>query len=155
MNLHKETKDQHPSQAERSWKSITQMLVVIIISKISSDICKMLCDPPIWKRANDVWVSTNNQRVQSSGPCHLCRGLYMVRHAVPTALLVRVQWLRKSLDMAVKRPSARHIVFSVILDVFSKFCFRWSTYHLAFSYYTHTYRAIRYPIYFVGAIFYS
>ena len=54
-----------------------------------------------------VGVPTNNQRGQISGPCRLCGGLDKARHVVPTALLVRVQCLRKSLYMAVEGPSTR------------------------------------------------
>ena len=45
------------------------------------------------------------KRGQSSGPCRLCRSLDKTCYVVPTALLVRVQCLRKSLHMAVKGPS--------------------------------------------------
>ena len=59
-------------------------------------------------------VPTNNQRGRGSGPCHLLGGLDKARHKVPTALLVRVQRLRNYLYKAVKGPSTRPIVLSMI-----------------------------------------
>ena len=59
-------------------------------------------------------VPTNNQRGRGSGPCRLWGGLDKARHIVPTALLVRVQRLRNDLYKAVKGPSTRPIVFSMI-----------------------------------------
>ena len=47
---------------------------------------------------------TNNQRGRRSGPCHI----------VPTALLVRVQCLKKGPCKAVEGPSSRPIVPSMI-----------------------------------------
>ena len=59
-------------------------------------------------------VPTNNQRGRGSGPCRLWGGLDKARHIVPTALLVRVQRLRNDLYKAVKGPSTRPIVLSMI-----------------------------------------
>ena len=59
-------------------------------------------------------VPTNNQTGRRSGPCRLSGGLDKVRHIVPTALLVRVQCFWKSLYKAVKGPSTRPIVLSMI-----------------------------------------
>ena len=54
------------------------------------------------------------------GPCRLCGGLYKARHVVPTALLVRVQCLRKTLYMAVEGPNTKFIVFSMIPVAYSR-----------------------------------
>ena len=59
-------------------------------------------------------VPTNNQRGRGSGPCRLWGGLDKARHIVPTALLVRVQRFRNDLYKAVKGPSTRPIVLSMI-----------------------------------------
>ena len=59
-------------------------------------------------------VPTNNQRGRRSGPCRLLGGLDKARHIAPTALLVRVQCFRKGLYKAVKGPSTRPIVLSMI-----------------------------------------
>ena len=59
-------------------------------------------------------VPTNNQRGRRSGPCRLWGGLDKARHIVPTALLVRVQRFRNDLYKAVKGPSTRPIVLSMI-----------------------------------------
>ena len=59
-------------------------------------------------------VPTNNQRGRGSGPCRLWGGLDKARHIVPTALLVRVQRFRNDLYKAVKGPSTRPIVHSMI-----------------------------------------
>ena len=59
-------------------------------------------------------VPTNNQRGRGSGPCRLCGGLDKDRHIVQTALLVRVQRIRNDLYNAVKGPSTRPIVLSMI-----------------------------------------
>ena len=59
-------------------------------------------------------VPTNNQREQGSGPCRLWGGLDKARHIVQTALLVRVQRSRNDLYNAVKRPSTRPSVLSMI-----------------------------------------
>ena len=59
-------------------------------------------------------VPTNNQRGRGSGPCSLWGGLDKARHIVPTALLVRVQRLTNDLYKAVKGPSTRLIVLSMI-----------------------------------------
>ena len=59
-------------------------------------------------------VPTNNQRGRESGPCRLWGGLDKARHIVPTALLVRVQRFRNDLYKAVKGPSTRPIVLSMI-----------------------------------------
>ena len=59
-------------------------------------------------------VPTNNQRGRRSEPCRLWGGLDKARHIVPTALLVRVQCIRKSLHKAVQGPSTRPIVVSMI-----------------------------------------
>ena len=59
-------------------------------------------------------VPTNNQRGRGSGPCRLWGGLDKACHKVPTALLVRVQRLRNDLYKAVKWPSTRPIVISMI-----------------------------------------
>ena len=59
-------------------------------------------------------VPTNNQRGRRSGPCRLGGGFDKARHIVPTALLVRVQFLRKGLYKAVEGPSTRPIVLSMI-----------------------------------------
>ena len=42
------------------------------------------------------------------------RGLDKARHLAPTALKIKVQWLRNSLYMAVEGPSTSYIVFSMI-----------------------------------------
>ena len=63
-------------------------------------------------------VPTNNQRGRRSGPCRLWRGLDQDRHIVPTALLVRVQRFRKDLHKAVKGPSTRPIVLSMIAGLY-------------------------------------
>ena len=49
-----------------------------------------------------VGVPTNKKRVQSSGSCRICGDLDKARHVVLTALLVKVQYLRKRLDIAVE-----------------------------------------------------
>ena len=59
-------------------------------------------------------VPTNNQRGRGSGPCRFWGGLDKARHIVPTALLVSVQRLRNDLYKAVKGPSTRPIVLSMI-----------------------------------------
>ena len=59
-------------------------------------------------------VPTNNQRGRGSGPCRLWGGLDKARHIVPTALLIRVQRFRNDLYKAVKGPSTRPIVLSMI-----------------------------------------
>ena len=59
-------------------------------------------------------VPTNNQRGRGSGSCRLWGGLGKARHIVPTALLVRVQRFRNDLYKAVKGPSTRPIVLSMI-----------------------------------------
>ena len=59
-------------------------------------------------------VPTNNQRGRGSGPCRLWGGLDKARHIVPTALLVRVQRFRNDLYKAVKGPSTRPIVLSMM-----------------------------------------
>ena len=59
-------------------------------------------------------VPTNNQRGRGSGPCRLWGGLDKARHIVTTALLVRVQRFRNDLYKAVKGPSTRPIVLSMI-----------------------------------------
>ena len=59
-------------------------------------------------------VPTNNQRGRGSGPCRLWGGLDKARHIVPTALLVGVQRFRNDLYKAVKGPSTRPIVLSMI-----------------------------------------
>ena len=59
-------------------------------------------------------VPTNNKRGRGSGPCRLRGGLDKTRHIVPTALLVRVQRFRNDLYKAVKGPSTRPIVLSII-----------------------------------------
>ena len=59
-------------------------------------------------------VPINNQREWGSGPCRLWGGLHKARHIVPIALLVRVQCLRNDLYKAVKGPSTRPIVVSMI-----------------------------------------
>ena len=59
-------------------------------------------------------IPTNNQRGRGSGPCRLWGGLDKARHIVPTALLVRVQRFRNDLYKAVKGPSTRPIVLSMI-----------------------------------------
>ena len=70
-------------------------MLVVIISKISSDIHKSrLCSAQYLYASEGlmaVGFPTNNQRGQSSGPCRLCGGLDKARQVVPTALLVRVQ----------------------------------------------------------------
>ena len=58
---------------------------------------------------------TNNQRGRGSGPCRLWGGLHKARHIVPTALLVRVQRFRNDLCKAIKGPSTRPIVLSMIV----------------------------------------
>ena len=63
-------------------------------------------------------VPTNNQSGRGSGPCRLWRGLDKARHIVPTALLVRVQCFRNDLHKAVKRPSTRPIVLSMIVGTY-------------------------------------
>ena len=63
-------------------------------------------------------VPTNNQRGRRSGPCRLWGGLDKARHIVPTALLVRVQCFRKSLE-EVNLPG---IVF-VALRYMSLWCY--------------------------------
>ena len=57
---------------------------------------------------------TNNQRGQRLGPFRLWGGLDKARIIVPTALLVRVQCLRKGLYKAVEVPSTRPIVLLMI-----------------------------------------
>ena len=59
-------------------------------------------------------VPTNNHRGQWS-PCRLIGGLDNARHIVPTALLGRVQRFRNDLYKAVKGPSTRPIVLSMII----------------------------------------
>ena len=59
-------------------------------------------------------VPTNNQRGQRSGPCRLLGGLDKADHIVPTALLVRVQCVRKGLYKAVEGPSTRPIILLMI-----------------------------------------
>ena len=59
-------------------------------------------------------VPTNNQRGRGSGPCRLWGGLDKARHIVPTALLVGVQRFRNDVYKAVKGPSTRPIVLSMI-----------------------------------------
>ena len=59
-------------------------------------------------------VPTNNQRGRGSGRCRLWGGLDKARHIVQTALLVRVQRVRNDLYKAVKGPSTRLIVLSMI-----------------------------------------
>ena len=59
-------------------------------------------------------VPTNNQRGRRSGACRLWGGLDKARHIVPTALLVWVQYFKKSLYKAVQGPRTRHIVLSII-----------------------------------------
>ena len=59
-------------------------------------------------------VPTNNQRGPGSGPCRLWGGLDKARRIVPTVLLVRVQRFRNDLYKAVKGPSTRPIVLSMI-----------------------------------------
>ena len=61
-------------------------------------------------------VPTNNQRGQGSGPCRLWVGIEKVRFIVPTALFVRVLRLRNDLYKAVKGPSTRPIVLSMITE---------------------------------------
>ena len=57
---------------------------------------------------------TYNQRGRGSGPCRFWGGLDKARYIVQTALLVRVQRLRNDMYKAVKGPSTRPIVFSMI-----------------------------------------
>ena len=59
-------------------------------------------------------ITTNNQRGQGSGHFHLCGSLDKARYIVPSALLVRVQRFRKDPYKAVKEPSSRHVVLSMI-----------------------------------------
>ena len=61
-------------------------------------------------------VPTNNQRGRRSGPCRISGGLDKARHIVPTALLVRVQCLRKCTCVykAVEGQSTRPIVITLI-----------------------------------------
>ena len=59
-------------------------------------------------------VSTNNQGGRGSGPCRLWGILDKARHIVPTALLARVQRFRNDLHKAVKGPSTKPIVLSMI-----------------------------------------
>ena len=59
-------------------------------------------------------VSTINQRGRESGACHVSGGLDKARHIVKTALLFRVQHLKNDLYKAVKGPSTRPIVISMI-----------------------------------------
>ena len=58
-------------------------------------------------------LSTNNQRGRKSGPCRLSGGLDKARYIVQTALLVRVQCLRKGIYNVVEGPSTRPIVLSI------------------------------------------
>ena len=59
-------------------------------------------------------VLSNNQRGRGSGPCRLWGGLDKARHIVQTDMLVRVQRLRNDMYKAVKGPSKRPIVLSMI-----------------------------------------
>ena len=59
-------------------------------------------------------VPTNNERGRVSGPCCLLGALDKARLIVPTALLSRVQRFRNELYKAVKAPSTRPIVLSMI-----------------------------------------
>ena len=59
-------------------------------------------------------VPSNNQMGRGSGLCRLWGGLDKARHIVPTALLVRVQRFRNDLYKAVKGPSTRPMVLSMI-----------------------------------------
>ena len=67
-----------------------------------------------------VGILINNQRGHISGPCRLCGGSDKARLVVPTALLVRVQCLKKSMYMAVEGPSTRPIVFPMIPGSYSR-----------------------------------
>ena len=62
--------------------------------------------------------TTNNQRGRGSELCRLCGGLDKASHIVPTALFARVQRLRNDPYKAVKGPSARPIVLSMIAGSF-------------------------------------
>ena len=74
-----------------------------------------VCTPSSGPKAEG--VPNNNQRGLGSGPCRLWGGLDKARHKVPIALLVRLQRLRKDLYKAVKGPSTRPIVLSMILVI--------------------------------------
>ena len=61
-------------------------------------------------------VPTNNQRGRVSGPCRLWGCVDKACHIVPNFLIVRVQRLRNDLYKAVKGPSTRPIVLSMIAE---------------------------------------
>ena len=95
------------------------MLIVIIISNILSDTIKSRqCSAQfLYARLGlrAVGVPTNNKMGQS-----LCGGLDKARHVFPSTFLVRVQCLRKGLFMAIKGPSTKPIVFSVIPESYCR-----------------------------------
>ena len=62
----------------------------------------------------DEGVPTINQSGRGSWPCRLWGGLDKARRIVPTALLVRVQFLKNDLYKVVEGPSTRPIVLSMI-----------------------------------------
>ena len=76
-------------------------------------------------------VPTNNQRGRGSGPCRLWGGFGEARHIVQTALLVRVERFRNDLYKAIKGPSSRPIVLSMIAGSYWLLPGTWS--HLWFA----------------------
>ena len=87
---------------------------IIVYQKYIWTSIKVGCDTHASAGLQAEGVPTNNQRGRGSGPCCLRGDLDKARHIVPTALFVRVQRLRNDLHKAVKGPSTRLIVLSMI-----------------------------------------
>ena len=90
-------------------RHIVPTALLVRVQRLRNDLYKAVKGPstrPI--------VPTNYESGRGSGLCRLWRGLDKARHIVPTALLVRVQRVRNDLYKAVKGPSTRPKVLSMI-----------------------------------------